>query len=92
MIAFRDELEEFARHREQLERLRPRGGRPRLPPSLRTEPFSLRLTGEERRLVYAAARAAGDGEAPATWARAALLEAARRLVDGESARSCREQS
>lgn len=82
MIAFRDELEEFARYQDEADRSRHRGGRPRLPPALRTEPFSVRLTPEERQLVTAAARTFRDDAAPATWARAALLDAARRRLQG----------
>ena len=82
MIAFRDELEEFARYRDEVDRSHRRGGRPSLPPSLRTEPFSVRLTPDERMLVTAAARVARDDTAPATWARAALLDAAKRRLNG----------
>jgi hypothetical protein len=86
VIAFRDELEEFARFREATDpESRRRGGRPRLPTALRTEPFSLRLTPDERHLVAAAARIVGGGEATATWARAALVEAARRLLQDDQA-------
>jgi hypothetical protein len=82
VIAFRDELEEFARYQDAVDRSRRRGGRPRLPAAQRTEPFSVRLTPDERRLVTAAARASQDDAAPATWARAALLDAARRRLQG----------
>lgn len=84
MIAFRDELEEFARYRDETEFRRRRGGRPKLPPALKTEPFSLRLTPAERDLVATAALVAGEGYATATWARVALLDAARRVLTGRN--------
>ena len=82
MIAFRDELEEFARFRDEAEDRRRRGGRPKLPPALKTEPFSLRLTPAERRMVETAALFSGDGAATATWARLALIDQARRILAG----------
>lgn len=86
MYEFQDELEEFARNRDTAGRMVRRGGRPRLPDALQTRPFSLRLTTEERRLVAAAAKLANGIGVPATWARAALLEAARRALGDDSLR------
>jgi hypothetical protein len=56
-----------------------RPGRRARPEHLRTDPFSLRLTREERQVVEAAAARSGI-RVPATWARAALVEAARRIA------------
>lgn len=84
---FRDELAEFASIEERPGGRRlteSRFGRPPLPGQLRTEPFSLRLTGAEREVVAAAAARAGARTA-ATWARLALTEAARNLLAEESA-------
>lgn len=76
---FTDELARFASLVEEPARPTIKTGRRPLPPELQTHPFSLRLTPEERELVVVASRRMGSG-APATWARGALLEAARALL------------
>jgi hypothetical protein len=63
-----------------------RSGRRALPDHLRTDPFSLRLTREERHIVEAAATRSGTA-APATWARGVLVTLARVLADEPAAPS-----
>jgi hypothetical protein len=81
---FTDELARFAELSEEPPAAPgAKTGRHPLPPELQTYPFSLRLTPGERELVVIASRRIGS-PAPATWARRALLEAARALLAAEA--------
>lgn len=58
-------------------------GRRPLAPDLKTRPFSVRLTASERALVHRAALLRGPETSVAAWARAALLDVARDVVEAE---------
>ncbi len=78
---FVDELAAFAALDEETSRRRrPKARRHTLPPEQLTFPFSLRLTPAERELVVLATQLAGTA-APATWARTALIAAARAQLE-----------
>jgi hypothetical protein len=83
---FIDELAEFASLTEAAAPTpRPQAPRRGLPPESLTYPFSLRLTPAEREVVVLASRIAGSA-APATWARKALIEAARAVIAAHTRR------
>lgn len=50
-------------------------------PAAKSAAFSVRLTADERALVEAAASLCAPRLAAGTWAKTALIEAARRLVE-----------
>lgn len=82
---FSDELAQFASLNEEVPAPRsPKTGRRPLPPEQQTHPFSLRLTPGEREVVARAALRLG-GQPPATWARGALIAAARTILDTAAA-------
>lgn len=83
---FVDELAEFASLTEAAAPTpKPQPTRRGLPPESLTYPFSLRLTPAEREVVVLASRVAGS-TAPATWARGALIEAARAVLAAHARR------
>lgn len=66
------------------ERAPRRRGRHPKPEHAATVPFSVRLTAEERALVYRAAMGRPPGTSVAAWARAALVGVARGLLEPDA--------
>lgn len=83
---FVDELAAFASIAEATPPAPAPSTRRALPPEQQTYPFSLRLTPAEREQVVLASRVAGS-PAPATWARGALVEAARAVLAAHGRRT-----